>query len=358
MSTRILIAAWVLSLGCASAERETTAIDEAPLAVQAGQVEQAQMPVVVKAVGTTQPYARATPGTRLMGRVAEVAFAEGDRVDKGQVLVRIESQDLRARRRQAESALQEARAVLANAEKNVVRMRNLFDEKAVPQQVLDETETGYSRARAGVAAAEEGISEVEANLRYSAVESPLDGIVVQKFVQPGDMAAPGVPLFTVEQLDLIEVTVEVSERDLAYVEVGQEVTVEIAALKAASPTRQQGRVEAVIPAANPGSRTFRVKVAVPNPDGAMGSGMFARVLLPRGERPALLVPRAALVRQGQLEGVYVVAAGRAHLRWVRVGKSLGERVEVLAGLEAGEWIVVGAVEGLRDGRRVEVNPDA
>ena len=357
MRARILIAAWLPVLACSSPEPQERAVEEGVVPVHVQRVEQDRIPITASAVGTTVSHARATPGTRIMGRVAEVGFSEGDRVKRGQVLVRIENQDLLARRRQAESARQEARAVLENAEKNVQRLRNLFQEKAVSQQALDEAETGYARARAGVAATEEGILEVEANLRYSAVESPLDGVIVQKLVQPGDMAAPGTPLFAVEQQDPIEVTLEVSERDLPHVEVGREVVVEIVALKGAAATRT-GRVQALIPAADPGSRTFRVKVVVPNPGGAIGSGMFARVQFPKGERPALLVPASAVVRQGQLEGVYVVTEGRSRLRWVRLGRAFGDRVEVVAGLDEGEDVVISDVARVGDGRRVEVLGDA
>ena len=350
------IAVTIVAIGCGHQEQKGAVVDETSVAVRVAAVEAAQVPVLVKAVGSTEPHARAMLSTRLMGRIAQVAVNEGERVERGQVLVRIESEDLTARRRQAEAGLKEARAVLANAEKNVERMRNLYRENAVPQQKLDEVETGYTRAQAGAAAAAQGLREVEVNLEYSAVKSPLDGVVVQKFVQLGDMAAPGAPLLAVEQQDTIKVTVEVNERDRTYVIVGQQVEVEIGALKNA-PVRR-GRIEALIPAADPGSRSYQVKVVLANADGAIGSGMFARVGFPKGERAALLVPAAAVVREGQLEGVYTVADGRARLRWVRLGRFWGEKVEVLSGLEAGARVVVGGKEELRDGRRVEVKDDA
>ena len=133
--------------GCGEEHGVTVESEGSPLSVRAETVRIAQVPVTVTAVGTTEPYARATPGTRLLGRVAQVSVDEGDRVAKEQVLVRIEDRDLTARQQQAESALQEARAVLANAEANVQRIRNLYREKALPKQKLDEVETGYARAR-------------------------------------------------------------------------------------------------------------------------------------------------------------------------------------------------------------------
>ena len=158
--------------------------DDRPVAVRVAPVERASVPVQVTAVGTTEPYARANPGTRLMGNVVEVGFSLGDLVRAGQLMVRIESADLAARKNQAEAGLLEARAVLAQAEKDVTRMRNLFAEEAVTQHQLDEAETGYARSRAGVAAAEDAVREAEAHLRYGRVTAPMNGLVVGKNVQP------------------------------------------------------------------------------------------------------------------------------------------------------------------------------
>jgi membrane fusion protein (multidrug efflux system) len=324
---------------CDSEHTPKTRTEGPPVVVEAETVRLAQVPVTVTAVGTTEPYARATPGTRLMGRVGEVRVNEGDRVSKGAVLVRIEDQDLTAKRQQVQ-------AVLANAEANVTRMRNLYREKAIPKQKLDEAESGYAQAKGA-------LREVQANLDYSSVASPLDGVIVRKFVQPGDMAAPGAPLFTVEQQHPMKLTVEVGERDLAYVKVDSPVTVEIEAL----PTGRErvGDVEALVPSADPGSRTFQVRVVIPNSDGQVRSGMFARVGFQKSERPGILVPASALVRRGQLDGVYVIAGDRTHLRWVRLGKSFGSRTEVISGLAPGDVIALTGLDRLEDGGRVEVS---
>lgn len=350
-------AAVALLTGCGgheSAENEQAA---APVAVQLAPVRLEQVPVTVTAVGTTEPYARATPGTRLLGRVLQVNVQEGQRVAEGAVLVRIEGADLDARRQQAASALQEVQAVLVNAENNLRRVRNLYEERAVPKQSLDAAETEHRRAEAAVAAAQGGLQEVDANLGYSTIRSPLSGVVVRKFVQPGDMAQPGAPLFTVEQQDPMQVTVEIGERDLPYIQVQAPVHVEVEALGGAGKSGWMGRVEAIVPSVDPTSRTFQVKVLVDNPEGTLHSGMFARVGFQKGERPGLLVPEAAVVRRGQLEGVFVVRAGQARLRWVRLGRAFGGQREVIAGLEAGELVVASGVERLRDGAAVEVRAD-
>lgn len=326
-----------------------------PVTVRTVVLETDQIPVSVTAVGTTEPFARTTLGTRLVGRVSEVRAREGDTVVEGQVLVRVEDRDLTAKREQARSAVREAEAVLANAETTVGRMRNLFRDGAVSRQQLDEAETGLSRAKAGVSAAEAALAEVEANVGYSSVKAPMAGVVTAKFVDPGDMAAPGAPLLAVERQDPMQVTVQVSEQDLVYVRMKATVETEIEAVNGRGLF--QSRVETVVPSADPGSRTFAVKVLVDNPDGRIRSGMFARVRLPKGSRAGLLVPSATIVREGQLEGVYVLRDGVARLRWVRLGRAYGERVEVVSGLSAGDRVVISPARSLRDGHPVRAGGD-
>ena len=343
-----------LGLGCSDSSEHREAAEASPVSVETATVKMAFVPVTVTAVGSAEPFARATPGTRLLGRVVEVGASAGDLVRKGEVLVRIEVSDLEARKGRALSGLQEADAVLKRAEADLGRVRNLYREGAVTKQKLDHEETRFSRAKAAAASAKAALLEVEANLRYSTIASPLEGVVVRKFVQQGDMASPGAPLFTVEQQHPIKVTVEVSERDLAYVRVDSPVVVSIEALRNDTDGGVAiGKVDAVVPSKHPGSRTFQVKVLIPNPQGKIGSGMFARVRFQKGERPGILIPGTSVVRQGQLQGVYVVQDGTARLRWIRTGKDFGEQLEVLSGLEPGEVVVVGHQDRI-DGRRVEV----
>ena len=346
----------VLGLGCGSGQDRT--IETTPrsaVRVNAETVRLTQVPVTVMAVGTTEPYAQATPGTRLLGQVARVAVEEGQRVVKGQVLVRIENRDLAARRQQSASALKEAQAVLSNAEIQVQRMRNLHRENAVSRQKLDDAETVFERAQAGVVTAQGALGEVEANLGYTTVRAPIDGVVVRTFVDPGDMAAPGAPLFTIERQNPMKVTVAVSEQDLAFIEVGGVVHVSVEASE--SGRMLMGKVETLIPSADPQSRTFEVQVVLSNSDYMLRSGMFARVLFQKDTRPGVLIPAEACIKQGQLQGVYVIDGDYARLRWIRLGKNFGEKVEVLSGLDADERIAVTQLDKLCDGCRVEVGSD-
>lgn len=338
-----------LALGCGAPEPRPEAQHPAPLPVQVTRVVQVQVPVVSPALGATQAPASAVLATRLMGRVDQVAVAEGDRVRRGQVLARLEDGDLRARLDQARAGLRDAEALLAQAGREVERRRQLHRDQALPQEGLDQAETQYVRAQAAEQSARAGVAQMEIELSYTQVRSPLDGVVVKKFVQPGDLAIPGTPLLEIEQQDPLEVVAEVGEGLYSNLATGQEVEIEIPALS--QPRR--GRITALVPAADPHSRTFRVKVALPNPDYRLGSGLYARLLFPTGTRSALLVPATALVQEGQLQGVYLDVDGRAQLRWVRLGPARGDQYEVLSGLEAGQAVINPPPANLRDGSLVE-----
>ena len=148
MKRLILVLGVAMGVACSGSPEQEVLRDAQDIKkVEAEMVRLANVPVPVTAVGTTEPYARATPGTRILGRVSSVVVEEGQRVKSGDVLVRIEGGDLSAKRQQAASALREAKAVRDNAEAQVKRIRNLFGEKAVSKQSLDETETAFERAK-------------------------------------------------------------------------------------------------------------------------------------------------------------------------------------------------------------------
>jgi RND family efflux transporter MFP subunit len=346
-----------LIIGCAEESGQVSERSLIPVTVQVMAVKLDQVPVTITAVGTTEPFASATPGTRLMGRIAATRFEEGDRVVSDQILVEIEDRDLTAKKRQASSAVAQASAGFENAAASVERTRNLYKQDAVPKQRLDTVEMAYRQAEAALSAAQGALQEVEANLRYSSIGSPLEGLIVRKYVQVGDMASPGAPLFTVEQQHPMKVTVDVSEQDLRHITVNQKVPVEIEAADQGFSEERDGIVEAIVPSADPNSRTFQVKLLVDNEQSRIRSGMFARVRFVKGKRPGIVIPIKAVVREGQLKGVFVVRDGSAWLRWVRLGKIVGDRVEVLSGLKQADTIIVDSGPGVTDGAPVEVRQD-
>ena len=314
------------------------------------EARRATIPATVALPGSVSGENRVQVSTRMMGWIREVLVREGVRVAAGQLLVRIDDTDLQARRAQAKAGIAEAQAVLANAETNLARFESLYAQKSVSKAQLDEVRTGRDRARAGVEAAQAGLRDVEVQLDYLAIKAPFSGTVVRRHVDPGNMANPGQPLLEIEQVGTMKVTAGIAERDVNLVAAGDTVAVEIASVPGGAVRVPVARI---VPAANAMSRTFDLEAYLPNPDGHLKSGMFARVLVPVGERSTVLVPRAALVERGQLTGVWLVDdQSQARLRWIRVGRAQGDDVEVLSGLNGGEKIVLKAAAALAEGDKV------
>lgn len=313
----------------------------------------------VVATGAVEPSRSVQPGTKVLGRVDAVPVAEGQPVAAGQLLARLESRDLAAAVRQARAAVASAEAQLENARAQYERMRELESRGSATRKNLEDATSAYRMAEAGLEQARANVAAAEVNLGYSEVRSPFDGWVVDKGIEVGDMVQPGRALFTVEDLDPVKVVADVPAAEAHGFAAGSPVTVKVPA----AGFRAEGAVDRILPSADRGSRTFRFEIVLPNPEGTLKSGMFARVQLAgESSRPVLLVPRSAISSRGQLEGVYVVDGSvdppRARLRWVRLGEEQGDRVEVLSGLSEGESYVVAPPAGLVDGSPVRVTRDA
>ena len=198
--------------------------------------------------------------------------------------------------------------------------------------------------------AESAVAQAATMKGYTEITAPFRGVVVERKAEPGMLAAPGMPIAVIEQAGGYRLEAAVEENRLGRVRPGMAVEVILDALSAP----QQGRVEEIVPALDPGSRTFTVKIGVAGP--LLRSGMFGRARFTLGERKALLAPASAVVRKGQVEQVYVVENGVAKARLVTTGARMGDKLEVLTGLRAGESVVTAPPAGLQDGSPVEVRP--
>jgi RND family efflux transporter MFP subunit len=335
--------------GCGGGDEPAT-YEPKTVAVELVTAARTTVPRTVLATGTIEAENSVEVSTRLMGHVREVLVDEGDVVEAGQCLVRIDDTDMLARKRQAEAGIAEARAVLDNAETNLARFQRLYAENSVSKAQLDEVRTGRDRAAAGLEQARAMMQEVEVQLEYLRIKAPTDGTVTRRMVDPGDMASPGMPLIMLEQRGNMKVRAGLAEKDVDLVDVGSEVRVKVTSLDQAVYTVPVARI---IPAANPMSRTFDLEAYLPNEAGRLKSGMFARVEVPIGSREAVLVPREAVHERGQLNGVWVVDENEtAHLRWIRTGRQIGDEIEVLSGLKGGETVVLRAELPLVEGDKV------
>jgi len=309
-----------------------------------------QIPRYVSATGSLKAEKSVTVSTRMMGWVRSVHVSEGQVVSKGDKLISIDDTDLIAKKAQAEAGINEASAVLANAQQMYERFEKLYADKSVSKQQLDDVRTGRDRAAAGLEMARAGLREVNVHLSYLEIVSPIDGLVSRKMIEEGNMANPGMPLLMLEQSGRMKVVAHLGEKDVSSVKVGDLAEVNVTSLTGAV---YNVPVDNVVQAANPGSRTYDVEAHIDNTAGRLRSGMFARVNLPVGHREAVLVPSAAVIERGQLTGVWIVDdQNLAHLRWVRLGHAYGDRHEVLSGMTGDETVVLNSAMPLVEGDKV------
>ncbi|EDP75694.1 efflux RND transporter periplasmic adaptor subunit [Hydrogenivirga sp. 128-5-R1-1] len=314
----------------------------------------------VSFAGTVVPSDRAEISTRTMGYVGYVGVKEGDHVRKGQLLLRIDPRDTKAQveaaRQRVVQAEKNYNAALAQYEatrKTYERFKKLLESKAVTPHEFDMVEAKYRAAKAQLEAARSGIElarqnlkAVSSNLSYTEVRAPFEGYVVSKLVDVGDIAKPGYPLLVLEKPPY-KVEVSLPERFYGKVKEGDVLRVYIESLK----RKTTAKVVELEPSVNPANRTFKVKAVLS--DRSIKSGFFARVYVEEPIRKSILVPVKAVYKRWDFTGVWVVKPDNTlELRFVRLGKVVGDMVEVLSGLNEGERVVVEGLEKACDGCRV------
>jgi RND family efflux transporter MFP subunit len=329
------------------------------LAVQAKNV-----PDLLEAVGTVRAAQTSELASQMMGNIVEIRVHEGDRVQRGQILAVIDESQPRAALDRAMAAgtaaqqqLAAANSDLSLAESTLERYRSLYERKSVSPQEFDEINSRRQAAlarrdmaQAGQAQAQAAVVQARTSLDYARIRAPFDGVVSEKKADPGTLVAPGMPIFTVEDIRHYRLEATLNEHDLQYARVGQLLPVTIDAL---GQTDLRGRVVQIVPAADPGSRSFLVKIELPA-DSRLRSGLFGRVEFARGEHSSLLIPRTAVIERGQLQGVFVLDQNQvASLRYISLGKPFGSEIEVLAGLQPGDRLVAQPGEVDLNGKRVE-----
>jgi RND family efflux transporter MFP subunit len=278
---------------------------------------------------------RATVSTRLSASVREVMVEEGTRVAAGKVLVRLTDEDVRAQ-------LAAARTALSNAVSQEQRIERLASQRAATQAELEQAQAQRAQAQAAASAAAASLAQME-------IRAPFAGRIQARRVNAGDFVGPGQPLLEIEGDDL-EVVATVSEEEARGMALGQKLPFE------AGGREGVAEIAALAPGGDPLSHRRMLRARVRSDRGALASGSFVRLSLPAAPpRSGVWVPRSALVERGDLTGVFVASGGRAELRWLALGETIGDRVPVRAGLAAGEQVIE-APGALRDGDRVEVVP--
>ena len=373
-----LFASIAMLSGCGGTEPQPKGASTAPaIAVQTATVSTEQWPDVYEATGTVRARTAAVLSSKVMAYVRQVAVQVGDRVQEGQLLVTLDAQDLDTKVRGAEAAEAEVMSAIPEADSGVAgakanldlaqstfqRMQELASRKSISSQEFDEAsarlksaQAAYEMARAKRGQLDSKRASVQQEIRgasimrdYTRISAPFSGVVTAKSVEPGNLAAPGAPLLTVEREGAYRLEASVDESRLPFVKAGQAVDVALESLD----RRFTAHVSEIVPSVDAASRTYIVKIdlpAMPN----LRSGMFGRAMFPLGTRKVATIPPPAMVEHGQLQSVFVIEDGCARTRLITTGERRQGAVEVLSGLSEGEKLVSPVPAGLSDGARVEV----
>lgn len=323
----------------ARAPIDEVADDRRPLvAVEVARVEVTTIVEELQAVGTLTPDEAVTVAPEIAGRIERIAFREGQRVSAGDVLVELDKAILRAELAKFRSDLTLARA-------NHERMVTLSREGMAARQARDE-------ALAALQSAEAGLALAEARLGKATIRAPLSGVVGLRSVSVGAYVTPGQAIVELADVDPVKLDFRVPELALSELRTGQPIRISVDA----RPGRSfEGTVYAIDPLVEVAGRAIRLRARIPNPDGELAPGLFARVEVVVGRREnAIVVPESAVFSRGQKRFVYRVVDEHAVLTEVVLGQRRPGRVEIVSGLGKDDTVVRAGQQQLRDGARVEV----
>lgn len=345
----ILIAVLLAGItGCSDPVKEGRVERPVAKGVTLERIELVSVPEQFAASGTVRAKNSAQLSARISGTVSAVHAKPGDRVGRGTLLLTLEAVESSAGAAGAAHAVEEALARKKLADVTFERFARLYEEQAVTRQELDTRRAERDLADRGLARAREAARAARAVEGYTRITSPVSGIVTARPVDLGMTVFPGMPLLTVEEEGRYRLEITAPESLLGKVKTGQVVPVSFDG----ETENVSGTVDEIVPRVDPLSRTFLVKLDIPST--GLRSGSFGRAMFPLGERRGILVPRSAIFERGQLSSVWVVDGNStARMRLVKPGSALGNRIEILAGLGEGERIVVGGVEKVTDGARIE-----
>jgi len=354
----ILTISAILFISCGKEKEETTKVEPAILVKVSG-VSKDDHSAFVTASGKIEAENSATLATRMMGYVNKVHVKVGQKVTAGQMLVSVNNADLQAKKAQVDASILQATAGFNNAKKDYDRFTVLFSQQSASQKELDDMTSRYEMAKAGLEGAKQMRNEVMAQFSYSNITAPFSGEVTNTFVKEGDMANPGMPLVSVEGANQLQVIAMVSENDINNIKIGMSAKV----LIKSNNQELAGKVVEVSGSAKNTGGQYLVKISLINPGVKVLSGMYANVQFPititqtaaTTQSDKVLVPANALIRQGQLTGLYTIGSNNtAILRWLRTGKSYGDQVEILSGLSSDEQYIVSAEGKLYNGAKVSI----
>jgi RND family efflux transporter MFP subunit len=324
--------------------------------------------LVLTATGYTYARERASVGAKIIGRVERLLVDEGDRVQRGDTIAVLDSDDLVAALRQRRASLLEARANQSDAQRQEARFARLLAEKAIAQAEYDAVATRLEVAEAQVAVAEASLANARARLQYAVITAPIPGVIIERRIEVGEMVAPGG--FTTQQAtgaivrianpESLEVEADINESYISRLSLGQPAVIRVDAV----PGREyHGRLRQIVPTADRQRAVVEVKVTIDDRDDRILPDMSCNVTFleeDAGEesaaagQPMVVAPKASVLQDSEGLFVFLVVDDRVRRTAVELGEEVGDDVEIRSGLSGGERVAVTGVAGLEDGSRVRI----
>lgn len=358
-SSRVGPLAWLLMLALAgvvgvnlwlwlSAEKQTAPQDE-PVPVSLAEVQKREVKIQVEQSAEVLAAADVLVVPKVKGQhIMEILVERGQAVKKGQLLARLDTAAVLAKRKEVLAARAAASAKLAVLNKDLDRLQRLARSGSAPAQRLDHTQAEQRAALAQLNLAQAQLASLDIVAGYHRITAPISGVVSGRYYDAGALSDDKKPMFRISRMDQVKIVTTVGEHDYPLAKKGVDAQVRVDALPGRVFT---GRISVVSPVLNPATRSAEVEVLIDNPDHSLAAGMYARVRLILGKRQALLAPRSALHRLigTGVHYVYVADGQTARQRNVQTGAGFGTMREITAGLKPGELVVVRGAARLRDG---------
>ena len=334
----VLLILYMLGIiGSSKVEPGSASLPSAKLSssAQTTKVVRQEVDDVLSWPGTVRSRSKARIAPKMTARILDIKVKAGDRVRKGDVIARLDNKALRAQERRARAALAAAKADAERAKADERRIRALFAKEAATRETFDGVISKSKAAHAAVEAAYSALGEIRANKADTTLKAPFDGVIIKRLKEPGDMGVPGAPIVAIHTTNALRLEAAVPTYCARFLTVGTKTTVRIETLN----LKLAAEIDEIIPEVDPQTRTILIKTALPPTEG-LQPGLFGWLDQACSKHEALLIPKSAVRRIGQLEVVKVLSDGNVFSRHVRTGKSHDQLIEIQSGLHEDEVVVV------------------
>ncbi len=333
----ILILVWIQGGFHSKVPGGTTAFsDQKPSQVKTAKAAISRTEGEVTVSGTVASREIARVASRVQGYVIELNVDAGDRVNKGQVLLRLDAKEMVEREAQAKAGLESATADLVRTRNDFERYKVLFEKQAVAKKDYDDAQARFEVAQGAGARAQAALDEAKTQLAYAIVTAPFDGIVGERNVNVGDLATPGRQLLTIYMPSSVELVASVGEQYAPYLKVGSSVVLEVPSVS----VKQTSSIREVVPQREEKTRTITVKAPLAEAP-SLAPGLYGTLTFHTRPSQVIVIPSNAVKIVGQLESVRVLEDGAVKVRHVKTGRRLADgMVEIVSGLSAGEEVII------------------